>query len=79
MPAMQAAVDRTYESAIAALPDSAVKTAGIETGERAAAAVLAARADDGAGSPAAYHPPPPAPMCRRRDRGAAVGPSASRG
>jgi hypothetical protein len=56
VPAQQAAIDKAYASALAAIPDSAAKTAGIALGEQAAAAVLAWRADDGAVGPEQYRP-----------------------
>ena len=56
VPAQQAAIDKAYASALAAIPDSAAKTAGITVGEQAAAAVLAWRADDGAVAPEQYRP-----------------------
>jgi hypothetical protein len=56
VPAQQASIDKAYASALASIPDSAAKTAGIALGEQAAAAVLAWRADDGAVSPEQYRP-----------------------
>ena len=55
-PSQQAAIDKAYGSALAAIADGAAKTAGIAVGEQAAAAVLAWRADDGAGAPERYRP-----------------------
>jgi hypothetical protein len=52
----QAAIDKAYGSAIAAIADGPAKTAGIAVGEQATAAVLAWRADDGAGTPERYRP-----------------------
>lgn len=46
LPAQQASIDKAYEAALAALPDTPAKGAGIAAGERAAAAVLAQRAKD---------------------------------
>jgi hypothetical protein len=56
LPAQQAAVDKAYEAALAAIADGPAKAAGIELGERAAAAVLAARRDDGAAAAESYRP-----------------------
>jgi hypothetical protein len=56
MPTQQAAVDAAYTAALAAIPESASKTAGIAVGERAAALVLAARADDFAAVAEGYRP-----------------------
>jgi hypothetical protein len=56
VPSQQAAIDKTYGSAIAAIADGPAKTAGIAVGEQATAAVLAWRADDGAGASERYRP-----------------------
>jgi PAP2 superfamily len=56
VPSQQAAIDKAYGSAIAAIADGPAKTAGIAVGEQATAAVLAWRADDGAGAPERYRP-----------------------
>ena len=56
VPSQQAAIDKTYGSAIAAIADSPAKTAGIAVGEQATAAVLAWRSDDGAGAAERYRP-----------------------
>ena len=56
VPSQQAAIDKAYGSALAAIADSPAKTAGVAVGEEAAAAVLAWRADDGAGTPERYRP-----------------------
>ncbi len=56
VPSQQAAIDKSYGSALAAIADGSAKTAGIATGEQAAAAVLAWRADDNAGTPERYRP-----------------------
>ena len=56
VPSQQAAIDKAYGSALAAIADGPAKTAGIAVGEQAAAAVLAWRADDGAGAPERYRP-----------------------
>lgn len=46
LPAQQATTDKAYQAALAALPDSPAKAAGIAAGERAAATVLTQRAKD---------------------------------
>jgi hypothetical protein len=46
IPAQQAAIDKAYEAALAAIPDGSARAAGIAAGERAAAAVFAQRAGD---------------------------------
>ncbi|WP_128000663.1 vanadium-dependent haloperoxidase [Piscinibacter defluvii] len=51
MPAQEASIQAAYQAALAALPDTPARAAGIAAGEQAAAAVLAARADDGAAAP----------------------------
>lgn len=56
LPAQQAAIDNAYEAALAKIADSPAKTAGIATGERAAAALLAQRAEDGAAAVETYRP-----------------------
>lgn len=56
LPTQQSAVESAAQAVLAALPDGASKTAGIEIGERAAAAVLAQRSDDGASKAEAYRP-----------------------
>jgi hypothetical protein len=56
VPSQQAAIDKAYGSALAAIADGPAKTAGVAAGEQAAAAVLAWRADDGAGTPEQYRP-----------------------
>lgn len=55
-PAQQAAVEATYQAALATIADGPARAAGIAAGEKAAAAVLAARADDGAAVPETYRP-----------------------
>jgi hypothetical protein len=47
MPAQQAAIESAYKTALATLPDTPARAAGIAAGEHAAAAVLAARAKEG--------------------------------
>lgn len=56
MTPQQAEIDAAYRAALAAMPDSAAKSAGIAVGEKAAAAVLALRGNDGAAAPDAYLP-----------------------
>ena len=56
VPSQQAAIDKAYASALAAIADGSVKTTGIAVGEQAAAAVLAWRADDNAATPERYRP-----------------------
>ena len=56
MPMQQAAIDMAYQAALAPIPDSPAKAAGIAVGEKAAAAVLAARAEDGAAAGETYRP-----------------------
>jgi PAP2 superfamily len=46
LPSQQATIDAAYQAALAAIADSAAKTAGIAAGERAAAAVFAQRTGD---------------------------------
>jgi len=56
VPTQEAALNAAYQSALAAIPDGAAKTAAVAAGEEAAAGVLAARADDGAAAPDRYRP-----------------------
>lgn len=56
LPAQQAAIDKAYETALAAVADGPGKAMGINVGERAAEAVLAARRDDGASAADTYRP-----------------------
>src|SRR5215211_7182009 len=51
LPDRQAALEPLYEQTLAAIPDGAAKTAGIEVGNKAATAMLAARANDGRDGP----------------------------
>ena len=46
-PSQYAYLDQQYAAYLAAIPDGAAKTAGVEVGEAAAAAILARRAGDG--------------------------------
>jgi len=55
-PAAAAMLDAARASALAAIPDSPAKTAGIATGEAAAAAMIAARLNDGS-TPAEFYLP----------------------
>jgi hypothetical protein len=56
LPTQAAAIEQTYAAALAALPDGAPKSAGLQAGERAAAAVFAQRAEDRGGTPESYRP-----------------------
>lgn len=56
MPTQQAAVDAAYRTALASIADGPGKSAGIASGEQAAAEVLAQRADDNAAAPESYRP-----------------------
>lgn len=56
MPAQEASIQAAYQAALATLPETPARAAGIAAGEQAAAAVLAARADDGAAAPDRYAP-----------------------
>lgn len=56
VPGQQAATDKAYQAALAALPDGQAKTEGIAVGERAAAAILAMCAKDGYDALDSYRP-----------------------
>lgn len=56
LPAQQAAIDASYQAALAKIADDPAKSAGIGIGERAAQAVLAARENDGIAGAEAYRP-----------------------
>jgi membrane-associated phospholipid phosphatase len=56
IPAQQKAIDAAYEAALAGIPDSPARTAGIAAGEKAAAGVLARRQYDGAAPAQPYRP-----------------------
>jgi PAP2 superfamily len=56
VPVQQAAIDQAYQAALATLPDTPAKTAGIAVGEQAAAALLALCANDGFDAPESYRP-----------------------
>ena len=56
MPAQQASIDAAYQAALAAIPDSPAKSAGIAVGEKAAAALFAARSEDSAAGADTYRP-----------------------
>lgn len=56
LPAQQPAIDAAYDAAIAALPATPQREAGIAAGEQAAAGVLAARAGDMPTGPDTYRP-----------------------
>jgi hypothetical protein len=53
---MQSEVDAAYQTALAAVPEGAAKSAGIVVGEKAATAILAQRSSDGAVAPESYVP-----------------------
>jgi hypothetical protein len=55
IPSQQAMVDAAYQAAVAGIPEGAEKSAGIASGQRAAAMVLEARASDII-APEAYRP-----------------------
>lgn len=55
-PDQAASFDAPYREALAAVPDGAPKTDGIELGERVAAALLDARKDDGSNAGNTYRP-----------------------
>ena len=68
VPAQQPALKALYDSSLAAVPDGAAKTGGINAGEAAAAAMIAARTNDGrfgpfrftiGTTPGAWRPTPP--------------------
>lgn len=56
LPAQQASIEAAYNTALAAIPDSAAKSAGIVAGERAAVAVLERRASDKVAPVESYRP-----------------------
>src|SRR5215471_13468945 len=56
VPVQQAAIDKAYQAALATLPDTPAKTAGIAVGEQAATALLALCANDGFDAPDSYRP-----------------------
>jgi len=56
VPSQQAAIEKSYGAALAAIADGPAKTAGIAAGERAAAAVVASRAEDNAAQQERYRP-----------------------
>ncbi len=56
LPGQQALIEAAYQAALAAIPDSPAKGAGIVAGEKAAADLLARRLDDGAATPETYRP-----------------------
>jgi PAP2 superfamily len=55
-PQQKAAIDQAYESAMAAVPESPAKAAGIQVGQKAAEQMLAMCATDGADADPAYRP-----------------------
>lgn len=58
-PDRKAALDDTYLLALARIPETPARAAGIDIGERAAVQVLAARAADNAGTSTPYRPAAP--------------------
>jgi hypothetical protein len=60
-PTQQAALDADYTAALAAVPDSAAKTAGIAVGQTTAAGIIARRQGDGLGADIGFTMPAPAP------------------
>lgn len=56
LPTQQAAIDASYQAALAKIADGKAKSAGIDVGERAAQAVLAARENDGIAGAETYRP-----------------------
>ena len=56
MPAQQASIDAAYQAALAAIPESPAKFAGVAVGEKAAAALFAARSEDSAAGADTYRP-----------------------
>jgi hypothetical protein len=60
-PAQQAALDADYASALAAVPDSAAKTAGITVGQATAAGIIARRQGDGLEADIGFSMPAPGP------------------
>jgi hypothetical protein len=55
-PKEKAALDATFDAAVAKIPDGPAKLSGLAAGEKAALAVLAARNTDGFDSPNTYRP-----------------------
>jgi hypothetical protein len=56
VPAQQAAIEATYQAALAKIPDGASKESGIALGKQAAQAVLLARADADGSASESYRP-----------------------
>jgi hypothetical protein len=56
MPSQQAAINSTYQAALALIAEGAAKTAGLAVGEKAAAAILALCANDGAATGETHRP-----------------------
>ena len=56
VPSQQAAIDSAYQTALSAIAESPVKTAGLAVGDKAAAAILTLRADDSAAAAESYRP-----------------------
>ena len=56
VPAQQPAIDKAYQTALAAIPEGQAKTAGLAVGEKAAVVILAWGAEDGAATGETYRP-----------------------
>jgi hypothetical protein len=56
VPSHRNAIDRLYQTALAAIGDGPAKAGGVAVGEQAAAAILARRANDGAAASESYRP-----------------------
>src|SRR5512144_722683 len=56
VPAQKDAIEKAYQSSLAAIPEGPAKSAGVATGEAAAAAVIALRADEGLVTQDSYRP-----------------------
>ena len=56
VPSQAAAFDAARAKALAAIPDGAAETRGVDVGRRAAAAILKARRGDGSDAPTPYEP-----------------------
>jgi hypothetical protein len=60
-PASAAVLDAARATSLSAIPDGSARSAGIATGEAAAAAMIMLRANDGSAPPEFYVPAPPEP------------------
>jgi hypothetical protein len=56
VPAQQPAIDKAYQTTLAAIPEGQAKTAGLAVGEKAAVVILAWGAEDGAATGETYRP-----------------------